>query len=246
MRIGIFDSGIGGLTVLKRILNVYSNTEYLYYADTKNLPYGGKTQEELIEIGKNIISFFENNGVDTIVIACGTCSSLVDEYRKITNIPIFDVITPTVQYVKDKYKSVALLATEATIENGTFQKELENEGIKVKTIACPSFVPYIEGLSKVEPDYSPLLNLREEGIDGIILGCTHYPYLSEIIEDISGLPTIDMGKCITKLIEVDNSNNKSVTVYVSKTTPGLEEIIESIIEFDVDIVNLDNKLKKTI
>ena len=168
------------------------------------------------------------------------------ELQKITNIPIFDVITPTVQYVKDKYKSVALLATEATIENGTFQKALENEGVKVKTIACPSFVPYIEGLSKVEPDYSPLLNLREEGIDGIILGCTHYPYLREIIENISGLPTIDMGKCITKLIEVDNSNNKSVTVYVSKTTPGLEEIIESIIDFDVDIVDLDNKLKKTI
>ena len=121
MKIGMFDSGIGGITVLNKLLEDNIEREYLYYADTINLPYGEKTKEELIDIGKNIIKFFEEKEVDLIIIACGTCSSLVDEYRKYTDIKIIDVITPTIEFIKDKYKTIGLLATESTINNKIFE-----------------------------------------------------------------------------------------------------------------------------
>ena len=146
--IGVFDSGVGGLSVFSQLVKLLPDENYIYFGDTINLPYGSKTKEELIDISTQIIRFFEEKQVDKIVIACGTCSSISDELRKITRIPIIDIITPTVEYSKDKYKYVSLIATESTIKNGIFQKQLEQAGIKVKTIGCPSFVPFIEKQSK--------------------------------------------------------------------------------------------------
>lgn len=238
MRIGVFDSGIGGITVLKKIVKKYPNVEYLYYADTLNLPYGEKTKEELISIGKNIIEFFESEKVDLIVIACGTCSSLIDEYRKTTSLPIYDVIEPTVEYIKDKYKTIGLLATSSTIENGIFQKKLEDNGLIVEPIACPDFVPYIEKITDIEPDMTKLDQIKKS--EAIILGCTHYPLIKDKIKEYINLPIIEMGSCLTSLISPENDVSGHITVYVSKTTPSLEARIEELLGIDVDIINLDS------
>lgn len=238
MRIGIFDSGIGGLTVLKQLIKENKKAEYIYYADTKNLPYGEKSTEELITIGSNIIKFFEEKNVDIIIIACGTCSSLIDEYKKITNIKILDVITSTISFIKEKYKNVALLATKATINKGIFQEKLESKGINVKAISCPTFVPYIEGLTTNKPNYIPLITLKEEGVEAIILGCTHYPYLKEEIEQASNLSTIEMGINILDEVECVDQTTE-IKIYVSKYINSIEERITSMLG-EVEINYLEN------
>ena len=238
MKIGIFDSGIGGLTILKYLINDNNYKEFIYYADTFNLPYGSKTKEELIDISTQIIRFFEEKQVDKIVIACGTCSSISDELRKITRIPIIDIITPTVEYLKDKYKYVSLIATESTIKNGMFQKQLEQAGIKVKTIGCPSFVPFIEKQSKTI-DLSVLDETKDT--ECIILGCTHYPLIKDIIEEYTNINTFDMGASLN--ISPSTNKKSTIDIYVSGKLNIKEEEIFNIInkEFNIEFLQKDEK-----
>lgn len=238
MRVGVFDSGIGGLTVLRELINEYPNTKYIYYADTLNLPYGEKTKEQLLEIGKSIIEFLDSKKVDVIVIACGTCSSLVDYYREFTETPIFDVITPTVEYVKNHYKNVGLIATKSTIDNKVFENKLISKGINVKATSCPSFVPFIEGLDSTY-NIEELNILKESNLEGIILGCTHYPLLKDEIEEYLGIPSIVMGKCVTTLIDLPNNDTGNIELYLSKYLPNIESKINKILgkEISINILN---------
>lgn len=235
MKVGVFDSGIGGLNVLKELMSNYPNIEYLYYGDTFYLPYGEKSKEELIKLGVRIIRFFEENHVDRIVIACGTCSSLVDEYQKYTRIPIDNVIDPTVEYVKKNYQKVALLATPATIKNGIFERKLKQEGIEVYPLGCPSFVPYLEGLSEILDIKKELSPLQNKEYEAVILGCTHYPLLKKEIEKSLSVPTVDMGKVLSEKIKLEESTY-SLTVYMSKVTPLLEQNVNQILEKDVSLI----------
>ncbi len=103
MRIGVFDSGVGGLTVLNTLVRKYPNNEYIYYGDTKNMPYGTKSLKELEEFSDKIIKFLLSKNVDIIVIACGTVSSnLYAQLKEKYDIPIFDIITPTINYLNSK------------------------------------------------------------------------------------------------------------------------------------------------
>lgn len=235
----MFDSGIGGLTVLRELINEYPNTEYIYYADTLNLPYGEKTKEQLLEIGKNIIEFLDSKKVDVIVIACGTCSSLVESYRELTETPVFDVITPTVEYVKKHYKNVGLIATKSTIDNKIFENKLTSKGINVKATSCPSFVPFIEGL-KDTYDIEELNILKDSNLEVIILGCTHYPLLQDKIESYLGISSIVMGKCVSALIDLPNNDQESIEIYLSKYLPNIESKINEILGKEINI----NILKK--
>lgn len=237
MKIGIFDSGLGGLCVLKEMIRKYPNVQYIYYGDTFYLPYGSKTKEELIRLGMRIIRFFEEQKVDQIIIACGTCSSLVEEYRKMTTIPIYDVITYTLSYIKENYHEVALLATESTIQNGIFEKRLKENGIISYPMSCPSFVPYLEGMIESENfcvDYD-LEKLKEKKFEVAILGCTHYPLLKKEIENYLKVPTIDMGVCLASTIKIEKSVPFSLTIYMSKITKTIEKNT-------CDILNLDIKI----
>ena len=127
MRIGMFDSGVGGLTVLKSFIKYHPNNEYFYYGDTLNVPYGDKTKEELLELSKKIIKYLENKKVDIIIIACGTISSNVyDDLTKITNIPIYSIIKETINYVLDrKYNKTLLIATSATVNSHIFKNNIQ-------------------------------------------------------------------------------------------------------------------------
>lgn len=144
MKIGMFDSGIGGLTVLKEFIKKYPNNHYIYYGDTKNLPYGTKEKEELLKLVKPIISFFAKQKVNLIIIACGTISSTCfSELKKMTTIPIYDIITPTINYLNhNNYKSLAIFATNRTIDSHIFKDKLiAKDVLEIKT---PEFVPMIE------------------------------------------------------------------------------------------------------
>lgn len=143
--IGMFDSGIGGLTVLKEFLKLMPNENYIYYADTKNLPYGNKTKEQIISFTEEIVDFFISKKVKAIVIACGTASSLAYEHLKSKyDIPIFDIITPTASNIKAL--DIGVIATKGAINSGVWENKIRefNSKVNVYTRACPMLVPLAE------------------------------------------------------------------------------------------------------
>lgn len=227
MRIGMFDSGIGGLTVLKSFLKYHPDNEYFYYGDTLNVPYGSKTKEQLLELSLKIIKYLENKKVDIIIIACGTISSnIYKELQNSTNIPIYSIINETINYVTRKnYKNTLLLATQATVNTHIFKKNISN----IIEIACPKLVPLIENkdenIKEVLNDYVKDI----KNIDSIILGCTHYPIIKKEIKEIyKDIDLIDMGEVLAKKIQVKDSF-KSIDLYFSKKDEKVINYVKMII-----------------
>ena len=229
MKIGMFDSGIGGLTVLKEFIKKYPNNHYIYYGDTKNLPYGTKEKEELLKLVKPIISFFAKQKVNLIIIACGTISSTCfSELKKMTTIPIYDIITPTINYLNhNNYKSLAIFATNRTIESHVFKDKLiAKEVLEIKT---PEFVPMIEN-NKL--DLSILKNycLQVLNHDILILGCTHYPLLINELTKYLSLPILNMAIPLLNSIEISNDTNFKLELYFTKIDTNLINNIQKIIK----------------
>lgn len=234
MRIGLFDSGIGGLTVLKELKNKYPNNEYIYFGDNKNLPYGSKTKEQLFELSSNVIEFLLSKKVDIIIIACGTVSSTVYEDLKLKyNIPIYDIITPTINYINNsEFESVALMATQATVSSNKFKEKINKNFYQQ---ACPLLVPFVEGDKSI--DINSVLNeyLKEiKYSDAIILGCTHYPILVEQIRNISKSKLINMGTILSEDLDITDSF-ESVNLYFSKLDDNLINKVNNIIDFEYEI-----------
>lgn len=184
--IGVMDSGVGGLTVLKQLLTVCPNENYLYFGDTKNLPYGEKSKEELIHIVKEIFDFFETQNVKAVVLACNTTSAtaydeLKDRYSfKIY--PLIQIVSKCVSMDKS-LKRIGVMATQATVNSKKYTQSLtkHNSELEVFEKACPLWVPVVE---KQIIDYDEkqvikgyLDDVLEFNPQKIILGCTHYPYL---------------------------------------------------------------------
>lgn len=231
MRIGLFDSGVGGLTVLKSFIKYHPNNEYYYYGDTLNVPYGDKSVDELYTCVKKILEYLKEKKVDIIVIACGTVSAnLYDRLKEEIDIPIYSVISELPEYMeKNNYKNTLVMATNATINSHIFKKNIKNNIIEV---ACPKLVPLIE-----EQNYREIDNVLNEylkdidGIDSIILGCTHYPIIKEQIENkiAKKIDIIDMGEVLAKKINVLDSFHK-IDLYFSKKTIGLDNNVNLILK----------------
>ena len=229
MKIGVFDSGIGGLTVLKRLIHKYPNNEYIYYGDTKNIPYGDKTIEELKALASNIVEFLISKNVDMIVIACGTVSSnLLDYLKEKYSVKIVDIISPVINYLNNsEYEKIGVIATNATINSKVFSKSLNKD---IKEVACPMFVPIIESnnLSELENSFNTYLNdLKDRDI--IVLGCTHYPIIKDEISDYLGnnIKLLDMAECIS---DITNVGKASIELYFSKIDDKLINNVNSILE----------------
>ena len=207
MRIGVFDSGIGGLTVLKKIMKKYPNNEYIYYGDTKNMPFGDKSIDELKIISSNIIEFLIARKVDIIVIACGTISSNLLHYLKRKySIPIYDIISGIVNYLNNSnYENISVLCTEQTKDSKIFETKINR---KVKVISCRSLANLIEdnNINKIELYIKNITNELQSS-DVIVLGCTHYPLISNIIKKYINIPILDMADYLDINIK-KNSINK--------------------------------------
>lgn len=234
MKIGVFDSGIGGLTVLKQLIKNYPNNEYIYFGDTLNLPYGTKTINELEERSDKIINFLLKEKVDIIVIACGTISSnLYKQIKDKYEVPVIDVLTPTLKYVKEEnLENIGVFATPMTINSGFFTEVTE------KSVSCPLFVPLIEDrkIHTKECDNAVIKYLEElRGCKNIILGCTHYPILKEVIAKYSSANLIDMGYCVSKYINITNEGKQKVTLYFSKLSDELTNNISNILDTKYNI-----------
>ena len=240
MKIGIFDSGIGGLNVLKELINTHPNNHYIYYGDTKNVPYGNKSKEELLKLSRRIINFFEEKSVDLIIIACGTISSnCYLELLKETKIKLYDIITPTINYINNSsFKNIGLIGTTKTIESNIFQNNIKNKKLIYKD--TPIFVPIIENdeILLKEKDIINEISLFKNKIDCLILGCTHYPLLDKILCKYLEVPLIDMGKCLVDKIEITDNNYSKIELYFSHLNDKIIKNINKIIEKDKEIIEV--------
>lgn len=193
--IGIFDSGVGGLTVVKSLLEQLPGENFIYFGDTAHLPYGNKSQAELFQYAQDIVEFLLLQKVKAIVVACGTHSSItLPAIKKDCPVPIIGVVKAgAVSAVKaTRNGKIGIIATQASVNNGSYRQHIESLGdYQVFANACPRFVPLVEAgifsgqeLETAAKEYiSPLL---EQGIDTLVLGCTHYPFLADAITSFSG------------------------------------------------------------
>ena len=234
MRVGIFDSGIGGLTVLHTLLNKYPNNEYIYYGDTLNLPYGNKTKEQLIKLSDKDVQFLISKNVDIIIIACGTVSSNCLDYLKNKyNIPIYDIISPTIDYLnKSNYQNIGIIATNRTIDSHIFKNNINKNIYEINT---PELVPIIENnnLDNLDNILDIYLKEYKDKLDILVLGCTHYPIISNYIDKYlnNKVKLLDMSTLLLDKLKQDNTS--SINIYYSK-------INNTLIENTKRILNIEN------
>ena len=195
-KIGLFDSGVGGLTVLKELMAAIPESSYIYFGDTARYPYGGKSQETIIRYSTEISHFLVEQGVELIAIACHTATSnALDALQNSFGVPVLGVIDPAVEKMvhTTKNQRLGVIGTKATIASGMYQKALAQHlpGAYIAACACPLFVPLIEEqvtnndiLRLVVQD--SLRPLKDKDIDCLLLGCTHYPLLHAFIQEEMG------------------------------------------------------------
>jgi len=244
--IGIFDSGIGGLTVLKEIVKVLPSENTIYLGDTARVPYGTKSDQTIKRYAFEDAQFLINQGIKLLVIACNTASAICTSFlREDLNLPIVEVIGPGAKKAaaSTKLGRVGVIGTEATIKSGAYTSQIKtiNPNIEVFSKACPFFVPLVEeAWDNGEDEFNLcelktltvkryLKMLKEKRIDTLVLGCTHYPLLKETISKFMGehVALVDSAEEIAKEVlkvmreeELCNrSDNKGQHKYFVTDTP---------------------------
>jgi glutamate racemase len=211
--IGVFDSGIGGLTVVKRIHQFLPNESIIYFGDTARVPYGSKSNSTVIEYSLQDAHFLIKKNVKIIVAACNTASSAaLSVLRDKLDLPVIGMIEPGARSAIESTKNgkIGIIGTYATINNKSYSKELKklDKKLKIYEKACPLFVPLAEeGMVKhpatklIAEEY--LADFKSKGIDTLILGCTHYPILSSVIQEAVGdeVTLIDSGTAASAIVE---------------------------------------------
>lgn len=195
--IGLFDSGIGGLTVLQKVIEMLPTENTIYLGDTARAPYGTKSVETVVRYSFENTEFLIEKGVKIVVVACNTSTALALEVlREKLNVPLIGVIEPGVRkaLLITKNKKIGVIGTEATIQSGAYTKMLKTHGgsIEVYSRACPLFVPLVEE-GWTDNDVASMAveaylgSLKQSGIDTLVLGCTHYPLLKKAIRNFMGI-----------------------------------------------------------
>lgn len=223
--IGIFDSGVGGLTVAREIMRQIPNERLVYFGDTARVPYGNKSKETVTKFSKQIIRFLKTQNVKAIVVACNTASAYaLDEIEKELDIPIIGVVKPGAKVAAEvtRNKRVGVIATAGTIQSQIYTEYIKgiNENIQVIGKACPLFVPLVEEGLLEDPVTDEIatryLNeLKDIDIDTLILGCTHYPLIRSTVGRIMGEgvtlvnPAYETAIELRSLLERENLLNPS-------------------------------------
>lgn len=245
--IGIFDSGVGGLTVYKAIRNNFPEEDLIYFGDTARVPYGPKSPNNIIEYSLQNARFLLQQGIKILVIACNTSSAVaIPALQKLTDIPIIGVIEPGAeQAVKTtKNKCIGIIGTEGTIMSKAYPKAILKliPDAYIVSAACPLFVPLVEEgwidhpvTEKVASIY--LADMKNQGVDTLVLGCTHYPLLSKTIQKIMGedVTLVDSAMAITeyltRYLRADNDGQKGTdTFYVSDNENKFAQIAARILD----------------
>lgn len=255
--VGVFDSGVGGLTVAREIMRQLPNEDLVYFGDTARVPYGSKSRDNIIRYCRQIIHFLKTKGVKAIVIACNTASALaLDVVREETDVPILGVVEPGARAALDitTTKKVGVIGTEATVQSEMYGKIIRQLDSDVQVVgkACPLFVPLVEeGFAKHRVtgeiiDYY-LASMRESDIDSLILGCTHYPLLRSRIREYMGEkiqlvnPAYETAMDLKRMLEEKGMANDGVkdghasySFYVSDAADKFKQFANSILPYDIE------------
>jgi glutamate racemase len=194
--IGVFDSGFGGLTVLKALLELIPDADYLYFGDTARLPYGSKSVETVARYAVEAAHFLESQGAEMLVIACNTATALaLDRITAAAHVPVIGVIEPGAQAAASasRNKKVVVIGTEATVSSHAYRKALESRGLQAREKACPLLVPLVEEgwIEHPVSEEVARIYLGEAFADGfqdadvLVLGCTHYPLLKPLLHRVA-------------------------------------------------------------
>lgn len=244
-KIGVFDSGLGGLTAVKEIMSLFPNESIVYFGDTGRVPYGTRSKETILKYTYDDINFLLSRDVKMIVIACGTASSAaLPEIKTEFNVPIYGVVDSGAYEAArvTKNNKIGIIGTTATIKSGAYNKYLAEYNNKVQTFekACPLFVPLVENghfdtpvTELVVEEY--LKDIKDAGVDTLILGCTHYPLLKSAISKYMGdgvtlvSPGEEVAKFLRKKITSDNAHSEirdrdQYSYYVSDSIESFEEL----------------------
>ena len=257
--IGVFDSGLGGLTVLKEINKILPNENIVYFGDTARVPYGSRSKDTVIQYTFQAINFLISKNVKAIVIACNTATAralkLAQEKYDIPIIGVIEAGARTAAYTT-KNNMVGVIGTQGTINSKAYNVEISklNKDIRIIDKACPLFVPIVEeGWSNTDVAYLTakryLQELIDQGIDSLVLGCTHYPLLRKTIGEVVGdniilvNPAKETAKDLEKVLQLKNllkvEDTKSNYQYYVSDIPGKFTLLAS--EFlNIEIDNINN------
>lgn len=254
--IGVFDSGVGGLTVVKEILSNLPNEKIIYFGDTARVPYGNKSPETIIRYSKQIAEFLVSQDVKAIVIACNTASAMaLDAVRESVDIPVIGVVRPgTDAAIKasDNHR-IGVIGTEGTIRSGIYTRYIKEEDEKAVVFdkACPLFVNLVEEGMIDDPVTVIMIHryldelVKEHDIDTLILGCTHYPLLQEVIRrEIGGRvklvnPAYETACSLKQLLEereiasIAPPDAKAHKFYVSDAAEKFRHFAENILSLNI-------------
>jgi len=255
--IGVFDSGLGGLTAVREILDILPSENIIYFGDTSRVPYGGRSPEVILKYARQDVHFLRSFDVKAILVACGTVSSnALPRLMAENDLPMWGVVEPACRRALELTKNgrVGVIATAATIRSGAYERIIRqlNSSAEVLSRACPLFVPLVENgrfhpgdcvIETVAREY--LQELKDAGIDTLILGCTHYPLLTEVIAGImgNGVALINTGaEAARQLKETLTASGDlaegggSVVLYTSDAPAGFATLAGQFLQQNVDDV----------
>ena len=252
--IGLLDSGVGGLSVLKELKRIMPNKNYMFFGDTKNVPYGTKTPEQIFEYTKSILNFFIEKNVKYVVIACNTTSAvayekLKDEFKnKLTIVPLIQSVALDASLNLKSNDKIAVLATRTTVNSHKYKEEIQkvNSNLEVIEVDCTGFVEIVENGLYDKKESTDLIKSKLEplkDVKRIVLGCTHYPYLVDIFKNILDVDYFNPATAVAKIAKdiIKNEAEGSINeFYVSSNPEGF--VKNSSIFFKVDnpkLINLD-------
>lgn len=257
--IGIFDSGIGGLTVANAVQKHLPKEQIIYFGDTAHLPYGDKAPSSIIEYSKTISRFLVNKGCKVIVIACNTASSVAfEKVVEAVDVPVINVIDPVVDVVvnTENAKHVGVIGTKATINSGEYRKRILNLNSHVEgsSMATPLLVPLIEELIMDDTIGHMVISKylsqpKLAGIDSLILGCTHYPLVKKIVEDYydNTVEVFDSADIVGRYVKhylgeqklLNEGDRKSHEFYVSDFTESFESNTRNFFGEEIHLEEVD-------
>lgn len=243
--IGVFDSGLGGLTAVKQIMQELPNENIIYFGDTGRVPYGTRSRDTILKYTRGDIRFLKTFDVKVIVIACGTASSAaLPMIKNEFDVPIVGVIDAAVYAAvrATKNKKIGVIGTSGTIKSGEYEKQIKayDSEMQIFSKACPMFVPLVENgyfdspvTKLIVEEY--LEGIRAAGVDTLILGCTHYPLLSKVIGEYMGdsVTLINSGAEVAKylkkkfdreMMHSDKTDEEQYRYYVSDDISSFEQL----------------------
>ena len=253
--IGVFDSGVGGLTVAREIIRQLPNESVVYFGDTARVPYGSKSRDTIIRYSRQIIHFLRTKNVKAIVIACNTASAFaLDTIEKELEIPVIGVVKPGAKTAVEttKNKRIGVIGTEGTIRSALYTEYIQSIDPTIEVVgkACPLFCPLVEEGMLHDPVTDEiaaryLKDLQDENIDSLILGCTHYPLLRGTVAKIMGSgvhlvnpayeTALELGRLLQqKQICAEDGGKVEHAFYVSDAEEKFKDFANSIMPFQIE------------